>query len=85
MITLDQEQVLTAEEAAAYLRLSETTVYRLLDRGELPGRKVGGQWRILRSALEAYLAATVAPEHPEPDSAASEEAAAPGPQENAET
>ena len=46
---------LTPEEAAAYLRLNAQTVYRLLRDGQLPGVKVGRQWRIRRAALEQYL------------------------------
>lgn len=49
--------LLTAEEVGAVLRLHPTTVKLLLRQGELPGRKIGGQWRVLRSDLLAYLAA----------------------------
>lgn len=63
MITLGHEQVLTVEETADYLRVSDTTVYRLIKLGRLPGRKVGGQWRILRSALEDYLNTTEVTEY----------------------
>jgi excisionase family DNA binding protein len=47
---------MTCEEAAAYLRLHERTVGRLLKQGELPGVKVGRQWRLRRADLDAYLA-----------------------------
>ena len=46
---------LTPEEAAAYLRVNAQTMYRLLRSGQLPGVKVGRQWRIRRVALEQYL------------------------------
>ena len=39
-------------EAAAILRISLSTLRRLLRRGALPGRKVGRHWRILRSDIE---------------------------------
>ncbi len=48
-------QVLTPEEASAYLRINYQTTYRLLRAGTLPGIKCGHQWRILRTDLEAYL------------------------------
>lgn len=49
--------LLTAEEVGAVLRLHPTTVKLLLRNGELPGRKIGGQWRTLRADLLAYLGA----------------------------
>lgn len=48
--------VMTVADVAAFLRLSESTVYRLAQEGKLPGRKIGGTWRFLRSALEQWLA-----------------------------
>jgi len=48
-------EVLTLEDTAAYLKVSMTTMYRLVKRGDLPARKVGGQWRIRRADLVAYL------------------------------
>jgi excisionase family DNA binding protein/YgiT-type zinc finger domain-containing protein len=44
-------EVLTVEEAAAYLRLSPQTVYSLQKTGDLPGARIGGQLRFLSSAL----------------------------------
>ena len=47
--------VLTLEDTAAYLKVSMTTMYRLVKRGDLPATKVGRQWRIRREAVEKYL------------------------------
>jgi len=47
--------LLTPEEAAAMLRLNRETIYRNLRRGKLPGTKLGGQWRISKSALESLF------------------------------
>lgn len=46
---------LTPKEAAKHLKIHVLTVYDLLKRGELPGRKVGGSWRIPQDALHEYL------------------------------
>lgn len=53
----DQEPaVLTVEEVAKrHLRVSERTVYRLIDTGQLAAFKVGAQWRITRAALTDYI------------------------------
>jgi excisionase family DNA binding protein len=50
-----QSELLTPDEAAVYLRLNPQTTYRLLRGGQLPGVKVGRQWRIRKSTLDAYL------------------------------
>lgn len=50
-----EDDVLTADEAAALLRVSVKTLYRLVSDGRLPGRKVGRAWRFRRSDLMRYL------------------------------
>lgn len=52
--------VLTLAEAAAYLRLSEEEVVRLVHTQGLPGRAVGADWRFLKSALQDWLRASPA-------------------------
>ena len=51
-----EDEVLTLAEAASLLKVSDTTVYQLTRSGELPARKVGREWRFLRSRLLAWLA-----------------------------
>ena len=48
-------ELLTLDEVAAYLRVHERTVYRLLRQGLLAGRKVGREWRVHRLDLEAFI------------------------------
>ena len=40
------ERMMDVEDIARYLNLHIMTVYRMLQSGLLPGRKVGGRWRI---------------------------------------
>lgn len=47
--------VLTIEEAAAYLGVAVSTVYRSLQRRDMPGHKVGRHWRFSRQGLENWL------------------------------
>jgi excisionase family DNA binding protein len=49
------EVVLTLEQVAEFLQVSETTVYQLTRSGELPARKVGREWRYLKSDLVVWL------------------------------
>jgi excisionase family DNA binding protein len=53
-LDLDAE-VLTLNEVAVYLRCHPSTIFRLIKRGELRAFKIG-DWRIHRSALDAWMA-----------------------------
>ena len=46
-------EVLTLAEAAAYLRLPEDEVVRLVLEQDLPGRHTGTEWRFSKAAIEA--------------------------------
>ena len=49
------EKILTPAEVADVMRLNRRTVYKLLESGELRGRKVGRVWRIPQSAIGEYM------------------------------
>ena len=38
-------EFLTAKELSHYLKLSDSTIYKLAAEGELPGFKIGDSWR----------------------------------------
>lgn len=48
-------ECLPVSEAATLLHVVPKTIYRLVDRGELPAVRVGRSVRIMRSDLIAYL------------------------------
>lgn len=49
-------EFLTVREICELLRIGERTVYEMCRTGNLPGAvKVGGQWRVERTAFEAWL------------------------------
>jgi excisionase family DNA binding protein len=50
----------TIKEVAATLTVSKYTVHRMADRGDFKTVKVGGQWRVPKVSLEAYLASLAA-------------------------
>ncbi len=52
---VETAEVLTLEEAAAFLRVSPDAVMRLVVQQALPGRQIEGQWRFLRTALADWL------------------------------
>ena len=47
--------IFTVGEVAAYLKLPISTVYRLAERREIPGHKVGRQWRFQRTVIDEWL------------------------------
>lgn len=46
---------LTVRQVADLLSVNERTVYRMAQRGELPGFKVAGTWRFLQEDIEAWI------------------------------
>ena len=54
-----RSQIMTPKEAAKYLGLHLITIYRLIKKGELPGFKVGGQWRFKKDLLDVWIAGKI--------------------------
>jgi excisionase family DNA binding protein len=50
-----KSDLMTPDEAAAYLRVSRMTVYRLVREHKLSALKIGGQWRFRKEFLDAAL------------------------------
>ena len=48
-------EVLTLAETAKYLRVSESDVVEMATQQELPGRKIGDQWRFHNHGLVHWL------------------------------
>lgn len=38
-------QIVTAKDVGQYLKLSESTIYKLAANGEIPGFRIGDSWR----------------------------------------
>ena len=53
--TLTKSDLLTPAQVADILHVKPCTVLARLRRGELPGRKFGKSWLILRSQLQEYI------------------------------
>lgn len=47
--------IMTIEEVAEYLRVSERTVYDWASKGEIPCGKIGTAWRFKSSDIEAWV------------------------------
>lgn len=51
------EGVLTLAEVAAYLKVTERTIYRLAGAKKIPAFKVGGVWRFSRADIDGWIKA----------------------------
>ena len=61
----EPQTILTVTELANYLQVHRTTIYRLLMRGELPGFKIGGDWRFNIETIDEWrLGKTIVPTRP---------------------
>lgn len=49
------DEVLTLKEVATLLKIAERTAYMMVQRGDLPGFKVGGQWRFKRADIDRWI------------------------------
>lgn len=50
-----EKEILTVQEAANFLGVCDTVVYRLLRAGDIHGRKIGKMWRIRKADLLDYF------------------------------
>ena len=49
------ENLITPQELGKYLKLSESTIYKLAAKGELPGFKIGDSWRFDMEEVERRI------------------------------
>lgn len=49
------EDVLAAEEACKYLKMSKVTLYRHVRSGVIPAFKVGGAWKFHKISLDDWM------------------------------
>jgi excisionase family DNA binding protein len=50
-----QENLLSADQVASYLKVDRFTVYRLVSQKKIPAFKVGNQWRFKKKMIDAWL------------------------------
>ena len=49
-----EAKVITITELSEYLRVHRSTLYRLLKKGQLPGFKIGSDWRFNVEAIDRW-------------------------------
>jgi excisionase family DNA binding protein len=48
-------EIMTVEEVAAYLRLQPQTIYKWAQEKRIPAAKLGKEWRFRKSILDQWL------------------------------
>ncbi len=54
------DDIMTIDGLAEYLKISKSTLYKLVQDGKLPGQKIGKRWRFHKEAIDEWLK-----QHPE--------------------
>jgi excisionase family DNA binding protein len=52
-----ESDLLTANEVSEYLRIPQSTVYKLVQEGKIPGFKVGRHWRFRKTVVQDWIKA----------------------------
>ncbi|MBP5157310.1 MAG: PTS sugar transporter subunit IIA [Treponema sp.] len=52
---MNEDDILTIDEVAKYLRVSERTVYEWAQKGEIPSGKIGTVWRFKKAEIEKWV------------------------------
>ena len=60
-----QAKILTVQQAAEQLQVSERTVYEWLRNAKIPGRKIGKVWRLSEEAIVDFLRGEASENHQE--------------------
>lgn len=50
-----EREILTIEEAAAYLQIGKRSIYKLAKDGKIPGKKVLNKWRFEKESLKEWI------------------------------
>lgn len=57
---MDSQEIMTIEEVARYLKLKPQTVYKWAQEGQIPGTKLGKEWRFRKSILDEWIDSSIA-------------------------
>jgi len=49
------DEIMTLQELAAYIKMAEKTLYGYAQKGTIPGIKIGAAWRFRKTDIDAWL------------------------------
>ena len=50
-----ENEIMTTQEVAQYLRMAEATIYKLAQAGKIPAVKVGRAWRFKKELIDEWF------------------------------
>jgi PTS system nitrogen regulatory IIA component len=50
-----EDEIMTLEEVAKYLKLKPQTIYNWAQKGKIPGAKIGKEWRFKKSMINKWF------------------------------
>jgi len=59
-----QDDIMTLDDLAAYIKLSKSSLYKLCQAGKVPGTKVGRHWRFHKDVIDTWIKDGVPPTQP---------------------
>ncbi len=54
-MTSISETLLTLDELSEYLKVSKSTLYKLVQAGKVPGTKIGKHWRFRKATIDQWI------------------------------
>lgn len=55
LMSEQSDQVFAIKELSKYLRIAESSLYKLVREGKIPGQKIGKTWRFYKPAIDSWL------------------------------
>ncbi len=49
------DEIMTLQELATYIKIAEKTLYGYAQKGIIPGIKIGSAWRFRKTDIDAWL------------------------------
>jgi excisionase family DNA binding protein len=59
MSNKDNDEIMTLEEVAHYLKLKPQTVYKWAQEEQIPAAKLGKEWRFRKSLLDEWIDSSI--------------------------
>lgn len=59
MDAMKPDEILTLEEVARYLKLKPQTVYKWAQEDQIPGTKLGKEWRFRKSIIDEWIDSSI--------------------------
>jgi len=52
---MEKERLMTIQDVGEYLRIKERTIYSWVQKGQIPGFKIGSTWRFKKEDIDMWI------------------------------